>query len=179
MTNIEVSKTFSPEEALKKVDELLAGFAPMQDADIARVPQLDAAGLYAFSAMPRLTGKAGEVIYLVGPGEVLSGGTASDFDSLMARLGVGREPGVLDVHTFARYFMRLRVLRRGVVLDQPDGHVLLDPSQLPPEKFAPPRADFGDEGARYRFWMFDTDRLEPAYWDVRVASDGRTTFELT
>jgi hypothetical protein len=139
------------------------------------MPELDVAGLYAFSVMPAVTREAGEIIQLVGPGEMLTSGSAEDFQSLMARLGVGQAPNVMDVQAFARLFLRLLAVRRGVVLEAPDGHVLLQAGQLPPEKFAPPRADFDDHGARYRFWTFDTDRMEPAFWDVRVARDGATT----
>jgi hypothetical protein len=89
---------------------------------------------------------------------------------------VGANPDVLDVHTFAHLFIRLRLLRRGVVLDRPDGHVLLRPNQLPAERFVAPQASFDAQGAHYRFWMFDTDRMEPSYWEVRVATDGTTSY---
>jgi hypothetical protein len=175
MSSTPVSE-FTPEDAERRVREKIATIPPLRDATVARVPDLDVAGLYAFSVMPRLTGRAGEVIYLVGPDEMLTSGRPGDFDEVMRRLGVGERPGVLDVHKFAHLFLRLRAIRSGVVLDRPDGHVLLRPGQLPPERFVPPSAEFDDQGARFQFWIYDTDRLEPSFWDVRVAPDGTVTF---
>jgi hypothetical protein len=166
---------FSPETARERLQEHVEQIPPSRGSTIARVPDLDVAGLLAFSVMPS-TGLAGEMIYLLGPDELLSTGLRSTFQLVMDRLGVGREPGVLDVHRFARLFLRLRAHRHGVVLDRPDGHVLLQPGQLPADEFSRPQATFGDDGARFRFWIFDTDRLEPAYYDVTVAPDGTTEF---
>jgi hypothetical protein len=144
--------------------------------DIVHVSDLDTAGLFAFSVMPRAIGKAGEVIFLVGPDEMLSGGTAAHFDRLMARLGVGKTPNVLDVPSFAHRFLRLGVLRHGVVLERPDAHPLIKPGQLPARRFLPPTYNFDADGARYRFWVFDTDRFVPVFWDVRIAPSGVTSF---
>ncbi|MEW5958057.1 MAG: hypothetical protein AB1801_10060 [Chloroflexota bacterium] len=176
MSHSQSTELFTPEQAEERLRQHIAQIPPLQDADVARVPDLDTAGLYAFSVMPQLTGRAGEVIYLLGPTELLTSGQPADFDKLMNRLGVGRKPGVLDVHTFARLFLRMRAIRYGVVLDRPDGHVLLAPEQLPPERFSPPHVDFDADGTCYRFWMFDTDRMEPVFWNVRVNQDGLTTF---
>lgn len=167
---------FDSEQARKRVEEKVASIPPLLDSDIARVPDLEVAGLYAFSVMPRSIGKAGEVIYLVGPNEMLTAGTPADFDSLMSRLEIGKKADVLDMETFARLFLRLRVLRHGEILERPDGHALLRPGQLPARKFAPPLYEFDPGGARFRFWVFDTDLMEPVFWDVKVAPNGETTF---
>lgn len=167
---------FNLEQARKQVEERIAAIPFLRDSDIAHASDLDVAGLYAFSVLPRTTGKAGEVIHLVGPDELLTGGTAADFDKLMLRLGVGKTPNVLDLPAFAHLFLRLRVLRHGVLLERPDGHPLVRPDQLPAKKFTPPNYDFDADGAHYRFWVFDTDRFVPVFWDVRIAPNGSTTF---
>ena len=168
--------SFNLEQARKRVEERVASNEVLGEVDIAHVPDLDTAGLYAFSVMPRAIGRAGEVIFLVGPDEMLAAGTAADFDRLMARVGIGTTPNVMDLFAFARRFLRLRVLRNGVVLERPDAHPLIKPGQLPARRFLPPTYDFGADGARYRFWVFDTDRFVPVFWDVRVAPSGATTF---
>lgn len=168
--------SFNLEQARKRVEERVASNELLGEVDIIHVPDLDTAGLYAFSVTPPAIGRAGEVIFLVGPDEMLTAGTGADFDSLMARLGVGTTPSVLDLPAFARRFLRLRVLRSGVVLERPDAHPLIKPGQLPARRFLPPTYDFGADGARYRFWVFDTDRFVPVFWDVRVAPSGTTTF---
>lgn len=170
------STEFTPEQAEERLRQHISQIPPLADAIIARVPDLDAAGLYAFSVMPRLTGRAGEVLYLIGSSDMLTSGQPTDFDKLMQRLGVGKKAGILDVHAFAHLFLRLRALRRGVVLDSPNGHVLLRPEQLPSARFSAPKADFDSLGSHYHFWMFDTDRMEPIFWDVRVAPNGITSF---
>lgn len=167
---------FDLEQARKRIEERVASNEVLGEADVVHVPDLDTAGLYAFSVMPRATGRAGEVIFLVGPDEMLAAGTTADFDRLMARVGVGTTPNVLDLPEFARRFLRLRVLRNGVVLERADAHPLLQPGQLPARRFLPPTYDFGADGARYRFWVFDTDQFGPVFWDVRVAPSGATTF---
>ena len=169
---------YSPETALARLREHVDSIPPSRGSIIARVPDLDVAGLLAFSVMPS-TGLAGEMTYLVGPDELLSTGLRTTFDLVMNRLGVGRAPGVLGVHRFARLFMRLRAHHRGVVLDALDGHVLLRPGQLSPADFAAPEATFDAKGARFRFWIFDTDRLEPLFFDVTVAPDGTTSFSAS
>lgn len=168
---------FKPEEAEARLREHIAGIPPSKDAMVARVRDLDVAGLYAFSVIPS-TGLAGEVYYLLGPTEMLTSGWPSDFDKIMKRLGVGQNPEVLDVHTFARFFLPLCALRRGVVLEHPNGHILLRlrPELLPSGQFSPPRVDFDANGTRYRFWTFDADRMESVFWDVQVAPDGTTSF---
>jgi hypothetical protein len=116
------------------------------------------------------------VIYLMGPDEMLSTGLRTTINEIMARLEVGTKPGVLDVHRFAYIFLRLRAHRRGVVLDAPDGHVLLQPGQLPDDQFTPPEATLDEKGAHFRFWIYETGLMEPLYFDVLVAPDGTTTF---
>lgn len=167
---------FNLEQARKRVEERVASNQVLGEADVVHVPDLDTAGLYAFSVTPRAIGRAGEVIFLIGPDETLTAGTAADFDRLMARLNVGTTPNILDLPRFARRFLRLRVLRNGVMLERPDAHPLIKPGQLPARRFLPPTYDFGADGARYRFWVFDTDRFVPVFWDVRVAPSGATTF---
>ena len=167
---------FNLEQARKRVEERVASTELFGEVDLVHTPDLNTAGLYAFSVMPRATGRAGEVIFLVGPDEMLTAGTAADFDRLMASLGVGTVQNVLDLPAFARRFLRLRVLRNGVVLERADAHPLIKPGQLPARRFLPPTYDFGADGARYRFWVFDTDRFVPVFWDVRVAPSGATTF---
>jgi len=167
---------FNLEQARKRVEERVASNEVLGETDTVHVADLDTAGLYAFSVTPRAIGRAGEVIFLVGPDEMLAAGTASDFDRLMARVGVGATPNVLDLPAFVRRFLRLRVLRNGVVLERRDAHPLIKPGQLPAHRFLPPTYDFGADGARYRFWVFDTDRFVPVFWDVRVAPSGATTF---
>ncbi len=171
----QASEDFSPETALTRLREHVESIPPSEGSIIARVPDLDVVGLLAFSVMPS-TGLAGEMAYLVGPDELLSTGLRTTFDLVMSRMGEGAPPGVLKVHRFARLFMRLRAHRRGVVLDVPDGHVLLKPGQLSPDDFAPPEATFDADGAHFRFWIFDTDHLEPVFFDVTVAPDGTTSF---
>jgi hypothetical protein len=163
-----------PAEARRIVEEHIASIPLLADAEVVAARDLDVAGLRAFSVLPRLTRRAGEVIYLVGPGEMLTSGTAGDFDRLMARLGGGT--AALDVQRFAHLFLSLRVVRHGDVLERADGHLLLKPGQLPACRFSPPRVDVDDAGARYRFWVFDADWMEPVFWDVRVAPGGATTF---
>ena len=167
---------FTPAAAADRLRQHLAGVPDLDDATLARVPDLDIDGLYAFSILSQLTGRAGEALYLVDPTTILSSARGADFDRLMARLGAGRAATPLDAHAFARLFLRLRAQRRGVALDRPDGHVLLAPGQVPPERFIPPQAEPVPTGVRYRFWAFDADRLEPEFWDVVVAPDGATTF---
>jgi hypothetical protein len=171
MTNEE----FSPETALARLREHVDSIPPSRGSIIARVPDLDVVGLLAFSVMPS-TGLAGEITYLVGPDEMLSTGLRDTFEVVMDRMGVGRAPDVLEVHRFAHLFMRLRAHRRGVVLDAPDGHILLRPDQLPPAEFSPPEATFDVRGAHFRFWIYDTDRMEPVFFEVTVAADGKTSF---
>lgn len=167
---------FNLEQARKRVEERVASDEFLGEADIVHATDLDTAGLYAFSVTPRAIGRAGEVIFLVGADEMLTAGTAADFDRLMARLDAGKTPNVLDLPAFARRFLRLRVLRNGVVLEKPDAHPLIKPGQLPTRRFIPPTYDFDADGARYRFWVFDTDRFVPVFWDVRIAPSGATTF---
>jgi hypothetical protein len=168
---------FDQTAARAKLDQLLAASTFLRGASVGPVPELDAAGMYAFSAMPASTGKAGEVLFWIGPDEVLSSAQAPrDFDRMMAKLGVGARRDALDAHQLARLFVRFRALRRGAILDRPDGHVLLKPGQIPADRFAPPRLTTDASGAHLAFWMFDTDRMEPAFFQVDVAPDGKTTF---
>jgi hypothetical protein len=167
---------FDLEQARKRVEERVTSNELLGEVNIVHASDLDTAGLYAFSVTPRAIGRAGEVIFLVGPDEMLTAGTAVDFDRLMARLGVGKTPNVLDVPSFAHRFLRLRVLRHGVVLERPDAHPLIKPRQLPARRFLAPTYGFDANGARYRFWVFDTDRFVPVFWEVRIAPSGATSF---
>lgn len=168
---------FDQAAARAKLDQLLAASTFLKGAAVGSVPELDAAGMFAFSAMPPSTDKAGEVLFWIGPDEILSTAQAPrDFERLMVKLGVGARPDALDAHRLALLFVRFRVLRRGVILDRPDGHVLLRPDQIPADRFAPPRFTADASGAHLTFWMFDTDRMEPAFFRVDVAPDGKTAF---
>jgi hypothetical protein len=168
---------FDPGSARAKLDQLLAQSELWKGAAVGPVPELDAGGMFAFSAMPRSTGRAGEVLFLIGPNEMLSTGQATkDFDHLMAKLGVGTKPDALEVHRLAYLFVRFRALRSGVILDKPDGHVLLKPGAIPADKFTPPTLTTSAGGAHLVFWMFDTDRFAPAFFQVDIAPDGRTSF---
>jgi hypothetical protein len=167
---------FDQKAARDKLDQMLATSSLMKDAYVGPVPELDAAGMYAFSAMPRSTGKAGEILYWIGPEEVLSTGQPDkDFDRLMAKLGVGAKPDAIEVHRLAYLFVRMRAMRRGVILDKPDGHVLLKPGAIPPDQFAPPAMSTDARGTHLAFWMFDTDFLAARRYQVDVAPDGTTT----
>ena len=88
--------SFDSEQAQRRVEEKISSIPPLKDSDVARVPDLDVAGLYAFSVMPRSVGRAGEVIYLVGPNEILTAGSPADFNRLMSRLDVGTKADALD-----------------------------------------------------------------------------------
>jgi hypothetical protein len=61
-------------------------------------------------------------------------------------------------------------------MDRPDGHILMQPNQLPAETFEPPSMRKTPQGINYRFWVFDTDRYEPVFWNVFVKRDGMVTF---
>ncbi|MBN1316569.1 MAG: hypothetical protein JXA42_13920 [Anaerolineales bacterium] len=173
--NNQPNDDFTPESAQARLRRHVDNIPPSKGAAIARVPDLDVCGLLAFSVMPS-TGLAGEVIYLVGPDEMISSGLRTTINEIMRRLEVGTRPNVLDVHRFAHLFLRLRAHRRGVVLDAPDGHVLLRPDQLPADQFSPPEASLDEEGAHFRFWIYETGLMEPLYFDVLVAPEGTTTF---
>lgn len=169
---------FDEHTAEARLREHLAGLPMYPPHQVYRVADLDVADMFAFSVLPEATGMAGEVIYLVGPDEMLSTGRPTQtFDRLMAILGVGAAPDVMDIETFVPLFLHLRALRRGVLLREPDGHPLLRPGQLPAEAFSPPSYEYGEGGARYQFWIFDIDRRRPAFFDVRVEPDGATTVE--
>lgn len=178
-TSMPTPTRFDLNQAAARVRERVANIPPLAESDIAHVPDLDVPGWYAFSVLPRSTGLAGEVIYLVGPDEMLTAGTAADFNRIMQQLEVGAKPNVLDIEKFAHLFLRLRVLRHGVLLEKPDGHPLLPAGSLPASKFTPPQYRFDPNGANFKFWVFDTDRLEPVFWNVHVAPDGTTTFSET
>ena len=168
---------FDQQAAREKLDQILATSSFMKDAYVGPVPELDAAGMYAFSAMPPSTGKAGEMLYWIGPQEVLSTGQPDkDFDRLMAKLGVGAKADAIEVHRLAYLFVRMRAMRRGVILDKPDGHVLLKPGTILLDQFAPPTMSTDARGTHLAFWMFDTDFKAPRHYQVDVAPDGTTTF---
>ncbi|HLL23928.1 MAG TPA: hypothetical protein VK427_17440 [Kofleriaceae bacterium] len=168
---------FDQAAARAKLDAIIASSTFLRDDWVGPVPELDAGGMYAFSAMPPSTGKAGEVLFWIGPDETLSTAQATrDFDRLMAKLGVGARVDAVEVHRLAALFVRFRVMRRGVVLDRPDGHALLKPDRIPADRFTPPRLSTDASGAHLTFWLFDTDRMEPVSYRVDIAPDGKTTF---
>lgn len=169
--------SFDKTAARAKLDDILGKSTFLKGADVGPVPELDVAGKFAFSAMPRSTGLGGEVLFWIGADETLSTAQAPrDFDRLMAILGVGAKANALEVHRLALLFVRFRVMRRGVILDKPDGHILLQPGMIPADKFAPPKLATDASGAHLAFWMFDTDRMAPAFYQVEISPDGKTTF---
>jgi hypothetical protein len=149
--------------------------ALLKDSIIARLPELDIAGYYAFSVMPKATGRAGEITYMVNDQEILTSGQPDHFDKIMKLVMEDEMSWPLDVKTFAKLFLRMKAIRSGVLLDKPDGHILLKPNQLPPEIFEPPSVRETPEGVNYRFWLFDTDRYLPIFWDIFVKEDGAAT----
>lgn len=169
--------SFDQKAARARLDELLARSTLLAGAYVGPVPDLDAAGMFAFSAMPPSTGKAGEILFWVGPDEILNTGQPErDFERLMAKLGVGSRPDAIDAHKLALLFVRFRAMRRGVILDRADGHVLIKPGMIPADKFAPPSLTTDAAGTHLAFWMFDTDRLQPASYRIDVAPGGKTSF---
>lgn len=170
-------KDFDRAAARARLDVELARWPVFKGAAVGPVPDLDVGGLFAFSAMPPSTGKAGEVLFWIGADEVLSTAQPTrDFDRLMARLGVGDRAGAVEVHQLALLFIRFRAMRRGVVLDRPDGHALLRPGAIAADAFHPPRLTHDAAGAHLAFWLFDTDRFEPSRWTVDIAPGGATQF---
>lgn len=169
--------SFDKTAARAKLDDILAKSTFLKGADVGPVPELDVAGMFAFSAMPPSTGLGGEVLFWIGAEETLSTAQApGDFDRLMAMLGVGTRADALEVHRLALLFVRFRAMRRGVILDKPDGHVLLKPGMIPADKFEPPKLVTDAQGAHLAFWMFDTDRMAPTHYQVDIAPGGKTTF---
>jgi hypothetical protein len=148
----------------------------LREASIARLPEVDIAGYFAFSVMPQVTGRAGELTYLVNANEILSSGQPTHFDRVMNILMRDANAPPLDITTFARLFLRMKALRAGIVLASADAHILMDPDQLPPGVFEPPSMHETPEGVNYRFWLFDTDRYLPVFWNVSVKRDGTTTY---
>lgn len=168
---------FDAAQAELRVRNHLASIPPLAGSMIARDTELDVAGAFAFSVLPRLSGLAGEIIYLVATDRMFTSGSAEDFDQLMARLGAGKSADALPLERLCRLFVRLRVVRQGIVLQRVDGHPLLKPGQIPSERFVAPRRDVGATGAHLQFWFFDTLRQEPVLYDVLIAPDGKTTFK--
>jgi hypothetical protein len=167
----------TPEQrAEQRLKAHIDAIALLKDSSIARLPELDIAGYYAFSVMPKTTGRAGEITYMVNDQEILTSGQPGHFDKIMKLVLEDENSSPLDVETFAKLFLRMKAIRSGVLLDKPDGHILLKPNQLPPEIFEPPSMRDTPEGINYRFWLFDTDRHLPVFWDVWVKRDGTTTF---
>lgn len=164
------------QQAEQRLKHHIDSIALFRDASIARIPEIDIAGYFAFSMIPKATGRAGEVTYMVDEQEILSSGQPKHFDRIMKKVMEDEHNIPLDVTTFARLFLRMKAIRSGVLLDKPDGHILMKPNQLPLEMFEPPSMSETREGINYRFWLFDTDRYLPVFWDVWVKKDGMTTF---
>jgi hypothetical protein len=170
-------REFDASQAEARVREHIADLPLLADAGVWRVAELDVGDYFAFSVIPEMTGLAGESLYLVSSDDMVLSGQPADFDRLMATLGVGSRADVLDVKAFAQLFVRVRAVRRGVILDRPDGHPLIQPGQIPDDAFFPPQAEFEEgTGAHFRFWLFDTDRYEAFHFEVDVAPDGSTRF---
>jgi hypothetical protein len=175
MNSTHLSSTTNP---LRVLEQFLANHSISEEATITRVEDLDLAGYSAFVWTPKSTGRAGQVFYLVKDEEVLSSGS-NTLDIVMKQLIASNE--TLDVHQFATFFIRFKVVRYGVVLDTHDGHVLMGPNQLPEAEFSPPSRTETADGLNYSFWMFDTDRYVPVYYSISVSNDGTinyTTKEL-
>jgi len=164
------------QRAEQRLKTHIDAIALLKASSIARLPELDIAGYYAFSVMPKVTGRAGEITYMVNDQEILASGQPGHFDKIMKLVMEDKKSSPLKVKTFAKLFLRMKVIRYGVLLDKPDGHILLTPNQLPPDIFEPPSMTDTPEGINYRFWMFDTDRYLPVFWDIWVKRDGTTTF---
>jgi len=167
--------TMSPEEVLK---EHLANHSLSEEATITRTEDLDILEYSAFVWTPKSTGRAGQIFFLVKEGEVLSSGS-NTLDLVMKELIESND--ALSVHDFAKYFLPFKVVRYGVVLDTHDGHVLMEPDHLPESEFSIPSRTETEDGLNYSFWIFDTDRYIPVYFDVTVKNDGKidyTTKEL-
>lgn len=173
-----LGQQFTPDQARDLLQQRVDSISFLKGALVARVPDLDVLDYYAFSVLPS-TGLAGEVLYLVSPKEMLSSGQPDDFDVLMYSLGVGRDPNAIEIDKFAQLFLRFRALRRGTLLKHIDDEILLRPEQLPERRFAPPQIEFGPDGVEYRFWMFDTDKMQPFFWSVRVTPEGETEYSST
>ncbi len=170
------STSFSSQDALNIVNERLSKSSLFDGASVAVDSSISVPGYHAISVMPQSTGLAGEVVYMVGKDEVLTCGNKADFAKIMRGLGIGTPSGHLPVAEFAHLFLRMCAVRRGVLLEKPDGHVLLKPGQIPAEKFVAPSFEFGESGAKYRFWVFDTAMFTPVYWEVKVAQDGTVDY---
>lgn len=145
-----------------------------KDANVVEVPDLDIVGYSAFSMTPKSTGRAGEVFYLVKDQEILSSGS-NTLDIVMKQLNESNQ--TLDVHEFAMFFLRFKVVRHGVVLDSHDGHVLMEPNHLPESDFSPPLLTEETDSLNYTFWIFDTDRYIPVFYDIQVGKNGQIEFE--
>ena len=152
----------------------LAKFPIFKDANIVKIPDFDIAGYSAFSMTPASTGRAGEVSYLVKNQEILSSGS-NTLDIILKELIASDQ--TLDVYEFARFFLRFKVVRYGVVLDEHDGHVLMEPNQLPEGEFSLPSFNKDVNGLKYTFWIFDTDWHIPIYFDIHISNTGEIEYE--
>jgi hypothetical protein len=168
---------FTAEDARSQLRQHLSENPFLKNARVSRMPKLDVASYYAFSAVPPY-GRVGEAVFLVTENTILSSTQPiADFKKLMVDLGVGQSPDALEISIFASLFLRFHVLRRGIVLEQPDGHPLLQENPIPPNKFTQPQSTFDEQtGAHYVFWAFDTDRMKAILWEVQVSPDGTTSY---
>lgn len=172
-SQIELS-SFTRQQAENRLRQRIAQTPFLQGAILNPIFELDIGGYFVFSVLPK-TGLAGEVIYVVGPEDILSSGRIQDFDTLMSRLGVGWKKDAIEPLAFARLFLRMVARRHGDVLESIEGESMLRPGQLSPERFFAPKSWFDDDGAHFTFWVYDTDSMKPSLWEVHVAADGKTT----
>ena len=179
------STEFGPEQAEERLREHLSwsfsrDSGVLENLRIFRV-DYDIADLYSFYVVSRTTNAPG-LIHLVGPDIIFVPGPPENFDRLMKRVGVGVKPNILDVREFAKFFLLLRVLRNGFVVDNLDSPSLLllpQEERISEEQFSPPQYSFDEEGAHYSFWIFHhkkhgRQRLD--FWEVHVSPDGETSW---
>lgn len=172
-----MEEDFTEKEALQNLEDKINGMEWFSNASIGRIPEMDAGGLFTFSIMPERIGKAGEVIYMVGQDRILTSGNDDDFKWLINRLGAGKKENTISLAHFVELFLRMRAGRRGVLLYEIDGHVLLKHGQIPAGKFVKPSVTVKENTVNYSFWIFDTDRYIPVFYTVVVYADGYVEYD--
>ncbi|MEO8414749.1 MAG: hypothetical protein ABI472_13875 [Ginsengibacter sp.] len=169
----EILNKLSEEEALIRLKKYLADISFFNEASFTLLPELAILDYYVFSVMPKITGRMGEVTYLVNDEEILNG-QPDHFDKLMKKITENKL--ILSIEIFAKLFFRMEDLRYGVILEKPDGHALIKAQQLPFSIFTPPSRNKTADGVNYKFWFFDTDRLVPVFYDVLVNKQGEIKY---